>query len=83
MKVKVKLYATLMDCLPPGTKGHEVAVDVGDDACIVDVLGRFSLPERLTHLVLVNGYFVAREARPTWHLKEGDHLAVWPPVAGG
>ena len=83
MKVKVKLYATLAGCLPPGTRGHEVALEVNDDACIGEVLERFSLPERMTHLVLVNGSFVAREARPTWRLKEGDHLAVWPPVAGG
>jgi molybdopterin converting factor small subunit len=83
MKVRVKLFATLMDCLPAGTKGNEVVVEAAEDACIGEVLERFSLPERLTHLVLVNGSFVAREARPTWQLKEGDHLAVWPPVAGG
>lgn len=83
MQVKVKLFATLMDYLPPGTRGNEIALDVGDDASVSEIIGRFALPERMTHLVLVNGYFVARDARPTWQLKEGDHLAVWPPVAGG
>jgi len=34
-------------------------------------------------LVLVNGHYVAPEARGTAPLAEGDHLAVWPPVAGG
>ena len=83
MKVKVKLFATLTDYLPPGTRGNEVSVDVGTEASVAEIIGRFALPEGMTHLVLVNGYFVAREARPNWQLKEGDHLAVWPPVAGG
>ena len=83
MKVKLKLFANLMDWLPPGTRGNEVTVDADDNACIGEILDRYSVPERLTHLVLVNGSYIAREARPTWHLKEGDHLAVWPPVAGG
>jgi molybdopterin converting factor small subunit len=83
MKVKLKLFANLMDWLPPGTQGNEVVVEAADDACIGEVLERFRVPERLTHLVLVNGSFVAREARPSWRLKDGDHLAVWPPVAGG
>jgi len=47
------------------------------------VLAPFSLPERLTHLVLVNGVFVPPEARATTPLKEDDMLAVWPPIAGG
>jgi len=42
-----------------------------------------SLPEKYCHLVLVNGSYVAPEERGERVLEEGDHLAVWPPVAGG
>jgi molybdopterin converting factor small subunit len=83
MKVTVKLYANLADCLPPGTKGNQVSLDVGEDESIVEILGRFRVPERMTKLVLVNGIYVAPEARPGRRLAEGDHLAIWPPVAGG
>ncbi len=83
MKVIVKLYATLGDCLPPGTKGNEVSVEVGEDESINEILGRFRVPERMTKLVLVNGIYIAPEARPTRRLADGDHLAIWPPVAGG
>jgi sulfur carrier protein ThiS len=41
------------------------------------------LPEKLVHLVLVNGSYVAPEKRPTQTLNEGDVLAIWPPIAGG
>jgi sulfur carrier protein ThiS len=83
MKVTLKLYATLADCLPPGSQSNAVAIDVAADASIVDILDRFRVPERMTKLVLVNGSFVAPEDRASRHLQEGDQLAVWPPVAGG
>ena len=34
-------------------------------------------------IVLVNGHYIAPEARASCRLNEGDHLAVWPPIAGG
>jgi sulfur-carrier protein len=33
--------------------------------------------------VLVNGVYQAPAVRETLHLKAGDALAIWPPVAGG
>jgi len=84
VRVTVKLYATLGDYLPPGSKGNKVEVEVDDEAAAVDaVLRPFSLPPKLTHLVLVNGVFIPPEARASTCLAEGDVLAVWPPIAGG
>ncbi len=83
MKVTLKLFANLADCLPAGARRNEVDLDVEEDACVGELLDRFRLPAPLTHLVLVNGQYIAREQRPTWRLKDGDHLAVWPPIAGG
>jgi sulfur carrier protein ThiS len=37
----------------------------------------------LVHLVLVDGHFVHRDDRATRALKDGETLAIWPPVAGG
>ncbi|HNA29602.1 MAG TPA: MoaD/ThiS family protein [Thiobacillaceae bacterium] len=50
---------------------------------MADILRRYQLPERLVHLVLVNGVYVAPGERPGHQLKAGDQLAVWPPIAGG
>jgi molybdopterin converting factor small subunit len=83
MKVTVKLYATLADYLPPGTRHNRVEVEVPEAAAVDAVLQPFSLPPKLTHLVLLNGTYVAPAARATTCLAEGDVLAVWPPIAGG
>jgi sulfur carrier protein ThiS len=83
VRVTVKLYATLGDYLPPASKGNKVEVEVGEAATVDAVLRPYSLPPKLTHLVLVNGVFIPPEARASTHLADGDSLAVWPPIAGG
>lgn len=85
MNVKLKLFATLSDYLPPAEerKGNEVALDVAPDTTVAQVIERFNLPEKLVHLVLINGHFVPPYARERHVLAEGDVLAIWPPIAGG
>ncbi|MEP6656276.1 MAG: MoaD/ThiS family protein, partial [Betaproteobacteria bacterium] len=41
------------------------------------------LPPAMTHLVLVNGLYIAPARRASHALQHGDALAVWPPIAGG
>ena len=43
----------------------------------------FGLPDKMVHLVLVNGRYIAPEHRATEVLQPGDALAIWPPIAGG
>lgn len=83
MRVTLKLYATLGDYLPPGSRNNRVELEAAEGSTVDAVLRPFSLPPKLTHLVLVNGVFIPPEARTTCRLKDGDALAVWPPIAGG
>lgn len=83
MNVTLKLYATLSDYLPPGARQNMVQVEVDDDATVGRLIDRYNLPPRLTHLVLVNGHYIAPDARPSAPLRDGDTVAVWPPIAGG
>jgi sulfur carrier protein ThiS len=83
MQVTVKLYATLSDYLPSGSRNNRVELMVAEAASVQAVLQQFSLPPKLTHLVLVNGVFIPPEERATSALRDGDVLAVWPPIAGG
>ena len=83
MHVTIKLYATLTDYLPAGSKNNRVEVESAEDTTIVAALAPFALPPKLTHLVLINGVFIPPDARATTILRDGDTLAVWPPIAGG
>ncbi len=83
MRVTVKLYATLSDYLPAGSKNNRLEVEVADSVTVNAVLAPFLLPPKLTHLVLLNGVFIPPEARSLTSVAEGDTIAVWPPIAGG
>ena len=87
MNIRVKLYALLDKYLPPGASqgatGNEADLDVANGATVSEVLDGLDLPPEVRHLVLINGNFVAPGERKTKKLAEDDHLAVWPPVAGG
>ena len=84
MRIRLKLYATLTDYLPPeARRSNELSVDVAEDATLQAVIAPLNLPPKLVHLVLVNGVYVPPEARAARTFREGDALAIWPPIAGG
>jgi sulfur carrier protein ThiS len=78
----------LRDHLPPEAngqrrKGNELPLDVPEDTTVQGVIDSCNLPSRLVHLVLVNGVYVAPQARAGHPLAADDELAIWPPIAGG
>jgi sulfur carrier protein ThiS len=86
--ITFKLFATLSEYLPRELDGHvrtgcQLPVDVPEGATVQAVIDRFPMPRALVHLVLVNGVYVPPASRSTHPLRDGDALAVWPPVAGG
>jgi thiamine biosynthesis protein ThiS len=84
MDITFKLFATLTDYLPPAARRSNVLnMEVDDGMTIAQIIEPFGLPEKLVHLVVVNGTFVPPEDRASKVLNDGDVLAVWPPVAGG
>jgi len=83
MNVTLKLYATLSDYLPADARQNQVQLDLTEGATVGALIDRYNLPPKLTHLVLINGAYIAPEARAVTALREGDQVAVWPPIAGG
>jgi len=84
MKITLKLFASLTDYLPPEARYTNIVVlDIAPETTICQLVEQYCLPEKLVHLVLVNGSYVVPEKRPTQTLAEGDVLAIWPPIAGG
>lgn len=83
MKIRLKLYASLAEYLPADAVKNEADIEVADDATPARIIQRIGLPEKLCHMVLINGVYVVPEERDKTSLEAGDHLAIWPPVAGG
>lgn len=84
MKVAFKLFASLGAYLPAeARKSSRIELELPEGTTVLQViLGQRVPPERCS-LVLVNGGFVAVSERADRVLKDGDVLAIWPPVAGG
>ena len=83
MQVTLKLYAQLGPLLPAHAARNEAVVEVAEGTSIWGLIDAHNVPRASCHLVLVNGIYQAPAARETVMLKAGDHIAVWPPVAGG
>jgi sulfur carrier protein ThiS len=84
MKISFKLYASLTDYLPAEARdGNRMSLDLEQGATIAQVIEPFGLPQKMVHLVLVNGVYVAPAEHMSHVLKPDDVLAIWPPIAGG
>jgi sulfur carrier protein ThiS len=84
MRVTLKLYATLTDYLPAAARRDNlVHLDVDGSATIASLIEPLGIPPRLVHLVLVNGVYVPPAERSARAFRDGDVLAIWPPIAGG
>ncbi len=74
MKVKIKLFATLRQFGP-----EEQVVILSEGATVQDAIDLLNLPEKIPLLKIVNG----EHRPPAYPLKDGDDLALFPPIAGG
>jgi len=84
MHITFKLYASLTVYLPEAARrDNQVSLDLAEGATVGQIIAPLGMPEKLVHLVLVNGVYIQPEQRLSHALKEGDVLAIWPPIAGG
>jgi len=83
MRIYVKLFAMLEDRLPPGSRDHTMALEVGPGMTPRRVIDQLGIPASMAHLVLIGGVHLLPaeiESRP---LQEGESLSIFPPIAGG
>lgn len=83
MKITLKLYAMLGDYLPSGAEDHAAEIEVAEDISPYQLIDQLKIPREMAHLVLLNGVYLEPEMRDHPAFKEGDTLAIWPPIAGG
>jgi molybdopterin converting factor small subunit len=90
MKVHVRLFSILRECLPPGAARNETTVELSEAAGLTDLIVYLGIDRRLGHpaqalntvgwQVLVNGQYEPDMSRA---LADGDQVQIFPPVAGG
>lgn len=79
MKIEIQLYATLARYLPPGAEGKRAVIEVAEDTTVAGLLEYLKIPTEHPNIALVNGLQAEDDAA----LKDGDVVAVFPPLAGG
>ena len=79
MQVEIALYATLSKYLPPGAEQRKAVIAVRDSATAREIMLQLGIPQEYPNILQVNG----KQANPDTVLKEGDTLAIFPPLAGG
>ena len=83
MRITFKLFAGLGEYLPPGSRDNAASAEIESGTSVHSLLKGLNLPRERAHLVLLNGVYLNAVERDTLALRDGDVLAVWPPVAGG
>lgn len=79
IKVNVTAYATLKKYMPQIGIGEFLTLEVGEGAKLKDIYHILSIPEEEVKQTFINGLRADDHAI----LKEGDRIAIFPPVAGG
>ena len=80
LKITLKLFGGLSEYLPDGAYRNSVEVALDCEQSISQVIEQFKVPAEKVHNVLVNGVYCAPPDRDQTKLKDGDTLAIWPPV---
>ena len=88
MKVRVKLFATLVRSVPPAVQarfpqgiraGAPLEVDLPAGSTLDDLAAQLQLPPEEVKVFFVNG----RAQEPDYCLSPGDEVGIFPPVGGG
>lgn len=79
MKIEIALYASLSRYLPPGAEQRKAVIAAPDGATVRDIMTQLGIPQDHPNILLVNG----KQSHSDTVLKDGETLAIFPPLAGG
>ena len=84
MNIKLRTGGLLGQYLPPGGERNRAQLEVPDGSTPVQVMTLLKLPMQDSYLVSVNGTVLATpESQRDTQLRDGDELALMPPIRGG
>lgn len=80
MNIEVKLFFNFSQYLPPGSKEGKVSLSIDEGLTIEGLMERLGISPELPRMIVLNGIIEQNSHR---NLKEGDVVAVFPPLFGG
>jgi sulfur-carrier protein len=79
IQVEIRLFAYLRELLPSESRGVK-KIEVKDCLTIDNLMDEIGIVEKEIMIVMINGI---RKLDYNEFLKDGDRLAIFPPVGGG
>lgn len=83
MRIKLRLLATLERYLPSNADGNLAEIDVPEGTTPAQVIERLGIPKVEWALVMIDGFHQLPSELSSRPLKDGETLAIAPPIAGG
>ncbi len=77
--IEVVLFATLRKYHPDGVSSEPFAMEISPGTTVDDILKKLQIPPRESKQVFVNSIRQEKDYKP----REGDRVAIFPPIAGG
>ena len=79
MQVHVKMIATYIQHLPPGTEGNIATIDVPAGSTVKEIMTPFGIPLDDSSVIVLNGLTVDLDTT----VSEGDTISAFSAIAGG
>ncbi len=83
IKIKIRLFVALMKYLPAGSKKNSFDLIVEESAYPLEIIRLLKIPFKPPLLVLVDGVQLSEVELKSRALKNGETMAVIPPLSGG
>lgn len=81
--IRVKLFAMLAQRLPADSRDHTLPLTLPAGSTPQDVLEQLQIPHELACLLMIDGVHLTRAEVRERPLRDGETLAIFPPIAGG
>ena len=79
MNVEVKLFFDFKTFLPSGSSKNTTIINLEKGTTVQKLIEILKLPPKIPKNIILNGITVENDRE----LKEGDSIAIFPPMAGG
>jgi len=77
--IEVVLFATLRKYHPDGASSEPFPMEISPGTTVGNILQELKIPPRESKQVFVNSIRQEKDYEP----REGDRVAIFPPIAGG